>query len=243
MKQAFVILLLLLLSSCMRAEQYMPSEVPPHYKTGSKYTEKGITSTPLKSSQGYSAKGIASWYGKKFHGRKTANGERYDMYAMSAAHRTLPLPTMVRVTNRENGRQIVVRVNDRGPFIEGRLIDLSYAAARELGFIHQGTAKVKIEVIDSVRDGMALMPYDGYMPLKKNIYILLESYPELDQARRLKRIIVDDYPSTHIRFIKKSQQSDARYYVRLGPFHNRQQLEETLLKLDNDHIHHRLEEE
>ena len=99
---------------------------------------------------GYREIGIASWYGKKFHGRKTAMGEKYDMYGLSAAHKALPLPTMVRVTNLDNGRSIEVRVNDRGPFHEDRVIDLSYAAARALGFETKGTAPVVVEAIDEV---------------------------------------------------------------------------------------------
>jgi rare lipoprotein A len=91
--------------------------------------------------------GMASWYGPDFHGKKTSNGETYDMYAMTAAHKTLPLGVCVRVTNRANGRQAVVRVNDRGPFVKGRIIDLSYSAAKELGVVGPGTAPVRIEAL------------------------------------------------------------------------------------------------
>ncbi len=99
------------------------------------------------SSAGYVAKGRASWYGRKFHGRVTSSGERYDMYAMTAAHRTLPLPTYARVTNLENGRSVIVRINDRGPFHEDRLIDLSYAAAARLGVLDAGTARVRVRAL------------------------------------------------------------------------------------------------
>jgi rare lipoprotein A len=102
----------------------------------------------LPSSRGYRSRGIASWYGSKFHGRKTANGEIYDMYAMTAAHRQLPIPTYVEVTNLENGRRIIVRVNDRGPFHDNRVIDLSYAAAGRLGMLEKGTALVEVRAID-----------------------------------------------------------------------------------------------
>jgi rare lipoprotein A len=102
----------------------------------------------LTSSKNYREVGIASWYGSKFHGRKTANGDIYDMYAMTAAHKTLPIPTYVRVTNLENQHSIIVRVNDRGPFHDERIIDLSYVAALKLGFAKQGTANVSIEAID-----------------------------------------------------------------------------------------------
>jgi rare lipoprotein A len=102
----------------------------------------------LTSSEGYDARGIASWYGPKFNHRRTSSGEKYDMYAMTAAHKTLPLPTYVRVTNLDNGRTAVVKVNDRGPFYANRLIDLSYAAARKLGIVAAGTAPVDVRAID-----------------------------------------------------------------------------------------------
>ena len=102
----------------------------------------------MNSSLGYEEQGIASWYGKKFHGRKTSSGEVYNMYAFTAAHKSLPLPTDVRVTNRRNGKSIVVRVNDRGPFVDGRIIDLSYAAARQLDMITDGTAPVDVVALN-----------------------------------------------------------------------------------------------
>jgi rare lipoprotein A len=108
----------------------------------------GKTYRILPSAKGYKARGVASWYGTKFHGESTANGERYDLYAMTAAHCTLPIPAYVLVTNLENGKQCVVRVNDRGPFVEGRLIDLSYAAATKLGYANKGTAQVEVSAID-----------------------------------------------------------------------------------------------
>lgn len=101
----------------------------------------------MQSSRGYHERGIASWYGRKFHGRKTSNGETYNMYAMSAAHKTLPIPTYLHVTNLRNGRSTVVRVNDRGPFHENRIIDLSYAAASKLGIVETGTGLVEVKVI------------------------------------------------------------------------------------------------
>jgi rare lipoprotein A len=100
------------------------------------------------SSHGYVARGVASWYGPNFHGRKTSSGERYDMYAMTAAHKTLPLPTYARVTNVKNGRSAVVKINDRGPFHGNRIIDLSYSAARKLGVVAKGTAMVEVKAID-----------------------------------------------------------------------------------------------
>lgn len=111
------------------------------------YTVLGQTYRVLPSAEGYQATGLASWYGKKFHGHLTSNGEYYDMYGLSAAHRYLPLPTYAKVTNLENGKSIVVRVNDRGPFHADRIIDLSYAAAYKLDMLQQGVAEVSIEAI------------------------------------------------------------------------------------------------
>jgi len=115
-------------------------------KTGSAYKIKGRTYQPTKTAMQKQV-GVASWYGEYFHGRKTANGEWYDMERLSAAHPTMPLPSYVRVTNLENRRTVVVRVNDRGPYASDRVIDMSYAAATELGFVRQGTARVSVQYI------------------------------------------------------------------------------------------------
>ena len=114
----------------------------------SPYTVNGTTYEILTDYRNYREQGTASWYGSKFHGHKTSNGEIFDLYAPSAAHKTLPLPSYARVTNLNNGRSVVVRVNDRGPFHGGRLIDLSYAAAVKLGYREQGTAQVEVEVLN-----------------------------------------------------------------------------------------------
>ena len=112
------------------------------------YTVLGKNYFPLQDSKTYVQSGTASWYGTKFHGQNTANGEVYDLYGMSAAHKTLPLPSYVRVTNLDNNRTVILRVNDRGPFYSDRIIDLSYAAAKKLGYAETGTARVKVEGID-----------------------------------------------------------------------------------------------
>jgi len=111
------------------------------------YTVLGKTYHLLEDESSYKERGHASWYGRKFHGRKTSNGEIYDMYAMTAAHKTLPIPSYVRVTNVNNGKTAVVRVNDRGPFHSGRIIDLSYAAAQRLGILGAGTGLVDVEIV------------------------------------------------------------------------------------------------
>ncbi len=116
------------------------------YKVGAPYVIRGVRYVPRQDTS-YDKIGIASWYGKRFHGRRTANGEIYDMNALTAAHPTLPMPTRVRVTNLENGRQLVLRVNDRGPFANGRIIDVSRRAARLLGFERKGIARVRVEYV------------------------------------------------------------------------------------------------
>lgn len=135
----------------------LPDAVPriePHARANSRpYYVMGRTYTPIVGSQPFKQEGVASWYGRKFHGQRTANGERYDMYAMTAAHPTLPLPSYARVTRLDNGKSVVVRVNDRGPFLHSRVIDLSYAAAAKLGYINHGSARVRVEAIthDEIR--------------------------------------------------------------------------------------------
>jgi rare lipoprotein A len=149
---------LLLVAACAEVElvSHAAKQVGPasrsggegQYKIGKPYQIDGIWYYPTVDYD-YRETGIASWYGPKFHGNLTANGELFNQYEVSAAHRTLPMPSMVRVTNLENGRSIVVRVNDRGPFRNGRIIDLSTRAAQLLGFRRQGTAKVMVEILDA----------------------------------------------------------------------------------------------
>ncbi len=131
----------------------IPNAVPKHEPKSrignpKTYTVFNKTYCVMQSSKGYKERGTASWYGKKFHGYHTSNGEIYDMYGMSAAHKTLPLPTYAKVTNLSNGKHVIVKINDRGPFHDDRLIDLSYAAASKLGILATGTAKVEIQALD-----------------------------------------------------------------------------------------------
>ena len=128
---------------------------PRHHQSPVKrpkpYRVWGTWYQPIAHARGFEQTGIASWYGKKFHGRKTANGEIYDMYAMTAAHKTLPLGTFVRVHSLENGKSVDVRVNDRGPFVRGRIIDLSYTAADKLGIVGPGTGRVRVVALGARR--------------------------------------------------------------------------------------------
>lgn len=161
------------------------SALRPHEKP---YMVNGQLYQPLVgSSQGFVQEGLASWYGPDFHGKKTSNGETYDMYAMTAAHKTLPLGTWVRVANRSNGRQVVVRVNDRGPFVRGRIIDLSYSAAKRLGVVGPGTAPVRVEALgyrQQQRDGTVT-----YRPLASydagSYAVQVGAFSINDNARRL----------------------------------------------------------
>jgi len=123
-----------------RSEPLNPGANSPYAALGRKYV-------PYQSFTPYRQRGLASWYGRKFHGKPTSSGERYDMYAMTAAHTILPIPSYARVTNLSNGRSVVVRVNDRGPFHAERIIDLSYAAAYKLGFVNAGSVRVEVEAM------------------------------------------------------------------------------------------------
>lgn len=125
----------------------VPRVEPLHRATSKPYTALGRSYTPLTGDAPYRQRGMASWYGRQFHGNRTANGETYDMFAMTAAHPILPIPSYVRVTNVRSGRSVIVRVNDRGPFKHDRVIDLSYAAATKLGIAAAGTGEVEVERI------------------------------------------------------------------------------------------------
>jgi len=124
-----------------------PRWEPLHRFANRPYEVFGKTYTPFTDLRPYRTRGVASWYGRRFHGKRTSSGERYDMYLMTAAHPLLAIPSYARVTNLENGRSVVVRINDRGPFHDGRLIDLSYAAASKLGYVGAGSARVEVESI------------------------------------------------------------------------------------------------
>ena len=167
--QAAIVLVFLILVGCggtsikMRtpgSENAADAGPVGQYKVGRPYQIKGKWYYP-KVNYDYAETGIASWYGPKFHGKKTANGERFDQNALTAAHRTLPLPSMVRVTNIDNGRQIKMRINDRGPFSRGRILDLSARGAELLGFKKKGTAKVKVEILENESRRLAAAARNG----------------------------------------------------------------------------------
>lgn len=136
-----------------RVPDAVPRAEPLHRFANRPYNVFGQEYVPVTAVQPFRQRGVASWYGRRFHGKPTSSGEPYDMYAMTAAHPTLPIPSYVRVTNLANGRSVVVRINDRGPFLRNRIIDLSYAAAHRLGYINAGHANVEVELIRPGEDG------------------------------------------------------------------------------------------
>ncbi|MGE4299713.1 MAG: septal ring lytic transglycosylase RlpA family protein [Desulfovibrionaceae bacterium] len=141
---------LAVLAGCGAKTPVQPSPSGTASGTYKPYTIRGKTYYPLPSGMGYVEEGVASWYGSGFHGEPTANGETYDMYALTAAHKTLPMNTMVRVRNLATGREVTVRINDRGPFVRGRIIDLSKTAAREIGIVGPGVGRVRVASLDAV---------------------------------------------------------------------------------------------
>ncbi|MFN3629446.1 MAG: septal ring lytic transglycosylase RlpA family protein [Casimicrobiaceae bacterium] len=139
-----------------RIPDAVPREEPLHRFANRPYTVFGVSYTPMTRLVPMSERGMASWYGRKFHGQRTAIGEVYDMFAMTAAHPTAPLPSYARVTHLRNGRSVIVRLNDRGPFLHGRIIDLSYAAAHRLGIAQAGSGEVLVELLAPPFDGASL---------------------------------------------------------------------------------------
>ncbi|MGE5467751.1 MAG: septal ring lytic transglycosylase RlpA family protein [Ignavibacteria bacterium] len=145
----------------------VPRAEPPHRFANNPYSVLGRDYVPLKPGTPYRASGVASWYGRKFNGQKTSSGEVYDMYGMTAAHATLPIPSYARVTNPANGKSVVVRVNDRGPFHAGRIIDLSYTAAWKLGYVGNGSTSVLVESIQPGQEAPVTQARAGDDPLER----------------------------------------------------------------------------
>jgi len=177
---------------------------------------------PMASAKGYVEKGRASWYGRKFHGRKTSNGEIYNMYAMTAAHKTLPMNTWVSVENLENGRQITVRINDRGPFVAGRIIDLSYNAAQRMGIVGPGTARVKVTALGkataySKKDHtpVTFTPVDYW---KGNFTVQVGAFKVKTNADKYRIKLSKDYLNAHI--VPYEDDRGRFYRVRIGKFNN-----------------------
>lgn len=220
------------------------------YKVGNPYKIMGKWYYP-KEDYSYSEVGTASWYGKDFHAKKTANGEKYDMNSLTAAHRTLPLPSIVKVTNLENGRSLVLRVNDRGPYAKNRIIDVSRRASQLLGFYTQGTTKVRVEVME--KESKALKAALTGEPLEENVYQIQETSPVVTSD--IKNNISYPKGSYFVQVGSFSLESGAQnmasqlgeesniyytnvngqnfYRVRIGPFENEQSANMMLDKIKN----------
>lgn len=191
----------------------------------SPYTVLGKTYHVNFNAENFAQSGYASWYGTKFHGNKTANGEVYDMYAMTAAHKTLPIPSYARVTNVENGRQVLVRINDRGPFHDGRIVDLSYAAAKKLGILAKGTGKVLLEVVTAPGAQRHAQPAaqvkSNQAVASMQTYLQVGAFTHERSAASLKRKLL---PLTNHAIVIVSDLAKPLYKVLVGPVANKQDL-------------------
>lgn len=198
-------------------------KVEPFSKSGNpkSYVVLGKKYHVMDSNKGYKAVGTASWYGRKFHGRTTSSGEPYDMFLMTAAHKTLPLPTYAKVKNLSNGKEIIVKINDRGPFVDDRLIDLSYAAAKQLGVYDSGTAKVKITAIDPHKFSKKERPViaSKVKASPQSTYIQLGAFKSKENAHKLAdkaKKVADKWEKMMVSVL--TPVTDASLYkVRIGP--------------------------
>ena len=250
--------LIILLNACstgryQQANDSTPSRLPnqselkdaiaraePHSRGGNKnYQVRGINYKVLKSAQGFEQIGIASWYGNKFHGHLTSNGEIYDMYAMSAAHKNLPLPTYLKVTNLNNNKSVIVRVNDRGPFHQSRIIDLSYSAAYKLDMLKTGTTKVKITAITDFSSNAKktiatvnnktneIEKIDKLIAQGKN-YIQVFATSKIELARKTAKTLT----KRHVQPVNFPCKNGI-YRIQIGPILDTKTLKNLLLELKN----------
>ncbi|MEX2125634.1 MAG: septal ring lytic transglycosylase RlpA family protein [Woeseia sp.] len=210
----------------------LPTDPTPHqeprsrYGNGPYYEVLGHRYEVMTTGSGYHERGVASWYGKKFHGKPTSSREPYDMYAMTGAHKTLPLPSYVRVTNLRNSKSVIVRINDRGPFVANRIIDLSYAAAERLDMLRDGTSLVEITAIgydelDTDEPARQLQVDNPAETLSADasIYVQVGAYGDAENARRRFTLLRDG--GIGPAFVHEdAAQSPALYRVRIGPIAN-----------------------
>ncbi|ABW68478.1 rare lipoprotein A [Desulfosudis oleivorans Hxd3] len=207
------LLVCLLMSGCATRVVSTPPAKP---STGT-YRQFGKEYRLLPSAAGFTEEGMASWYGEPFHGRKTASGEVYDMHKPSAAHKTLPLGTRVTVYNKQNGKSLEVRINDRGPFVAGRVIDLSYAAARELGVIGPGTAPVRITALEPHPGDVRLGKEEGVFAFQVGAFASRQNADNF-QASLLKRF-------AHVHVTEFFDGVDTFHRVRVGRYPSREAAE------------------
>lgn len=244
MKKSLILLLAFTLAACSSSSRYQikndhgPSTAPPlehieditpryepYSRGGNKnYTVRGIDYKVFNGITEFSESGYASWYGNKFHGHLTSNGERYNMFAMSAAHKNLPLPSYVQVTNTDNGKQIIVRVNDRGPFHQGRIIDLSYAAAKNLDMLTSGTAKVSIKLLHFAEEN------DEAVVGNEKLFI---QYLVTSSAQKAQQLSKQQSEKHQVKTVVLEDKS--HYKLRLGPINSQLTAQKLLVKVQQEY--------
>ncbi|MFC1602139.1 septal ring lytic transglycosylase RlpA family protein [Pseudomonadota bacterium] len=217
-----------------------PKDEPrSRYGNPKSYVVRGKRYYVQPTSQGHVERGLASWYGNKFHGRRTSSGETYDMYGMTAAHKTLPLPTYARVTSLENGRNVVVKINDRGPFHGNRIIDLSYTAASKLGILAKGTGMVEVVALSSrqpVPPAPRQIRADGKKP---SLYIQIGAFSNRYNANQLAKRLANSLDRS-IRVKQSYSNGNEVFRVQVGPLLNTEQadnLSEKLAQLGISGLH------
>lgn len=238
-----------------KVKDAVPRKEPLAASGNGAYTALGQSFAPMKQARGFTQTGVASWYGKQFHGRRTSSGERYDMYKMTAAHPVLPLPSFVRVRNLDNGREAVVRVNDRGPFLNNRVIDLSYAAAHKLDFAKRGTARVHISVITPGETVAKTPVVDVQRPVStaalppvsptpsalpgSRIYVQVGVFQQVANATTVKQQLLSlGYRSVELQSPAQtdSTSTPALYRVRVGPVADMETANALLSRLARDRM-------
>jgi len=254
LQNLFVVVLAFWLISCGQVRDSAPANYSKHwdeipdavpvsvepskYGNPHSYEVFGKTYYVKDSATGFQQKGIASWYGNKFHGERTSSGEDYDMYAMTAAHKTLPIPVFVEVTNHDNGRKAVVKVNDRGPFHEGRIIDLSYAAATKLGVAQTGTANVSIRVVTTEKEENRLRSaavVDSPVSDGDKLYVQVAAFATEENALlHLGKLQGEGF--SDVRLHIESKKGKALYRIRIGPLPSEYVAKQVLSQLkQNNH--------
>jgi len=221
--------------------QDIPDAVPQRveksrYGNPDSYEVMGKTYFVMDSAEGFSQKGIASWYGKKFHGRKTSSGEDYNMYSMTAAHKTLPIPVYVEVTNLDNNRKAIVRVNDRGPFHTGRIIDLSYAAATRLGVAQTGTANVSIRVVNEYGEPSGGSMVESPVETGGKLYVQVAAYATEENALQQLGLLQGEGFSD-VRLHIESKKGNTLYRIRIGPLPTADVAKQLLTELEQNNHH------
>ena len=221
-----------------KEEYYNEGKVKPYYKVGNPYYINDIKYVPKEVSSYYEI-GIASWYGPKFDGKLTANGEIFNQYDVTAAHKTLPLPSLVKVTNLENNRNIILRINDRGPFVGDRIIDLSYKSAQLLGVINKGTAKVSVELIEY---GKHLLKYsadyvNNNSKKNKSLFLQIGVFKNPNNADKLSdKLRNTDYLKHKVIIETTNVNEETLFIVKIGPIKDSETALYMQRKLKKDEI-------